>query len=152
MPNKRILSGALVGTPEIEALTVCLWLFVWLSLAVGGNKKKEMCYPARCRTCGKTTYGGCGAHRKGVIEAIACAEVSLALLLHFFCFGSSCLVMSSVLHGLDSAALAIPSSQSSCTPACLRLRIAAPASTRLLRTPSDAIDAGFVVLSVLSNS
>eukprot|EP00042_Codosiga_hollandica_P026691 m.127835 g.127835 ORF g.127835 m.127835 type:complete len:68 (+) comp52274_c0_seq8:495-698(+) len=33
-----------------------------------------MCYPVRCRKCGKTTYGGCGAHKKGVIESIECEE------------------------------------------------------------------------------
>ncbi|MFE3002360.1 hypothetical protein ACFXG4_46245 [Nocardia sp. NPDC059246] len=29
-----------------------------------------MCHPARCRTCGKTTWSGCGAHVAQVRAAV----------------------------------------------------------------------------------
>ncbi|GAB11496.1 hypothetical protein GOARA_076_00050 [Gordonia araii NBRC 100433] len=36
-----------------------------------------MCYPIRCKTCGKTTWGGCGSHveavRRGVPASDWCA-------------------------------------------------------------------------------
>lgn len=32
----------------------------------GQNEKEEMCYPVRCRVCGKTTWAGCGLHVEAV--------------------------------------------------------------------------------------
>lgn len=29
-----------------------------------------MCYPVTCPGCGKTTWGGCGAHVDGVMKAV----------------------------------------------------------------------------------
>nr|WP_082607528.1 hypothetical protein [Mycobacterium haemophilum] len=29
-----------------------------------------MCYPVRCRRCGKTTWAGCGQHAENVMESM----------------------------------------------------------------------------------
>lgn len=29
-----------------------------------------MCYPVTCPSCGKTTWGGCGAHVDGVMKSV----------------------------------------------------------------------------------
>lgn len=33
-----------------------------------------MCRPARCRTCGKTTWAGCGQHVTQVMRTVPVAE------------------------------------------------------------------------------
>lgn len=33
-----------------------------------------MCHPARCRTCGKTTWSGCGQHVNQVMRNVPPAE------------------------------------------------------------------------------
>ena len=33
-----------------------------------------MCMPAKCRTCGKASYVGCGAHVEQVLRGVAAAD------------------------------------------------------------------------------
>ncbi|MGO4201201.1 hypothetical protein AB4Z09_05495 [Rhodococcus sp. TAF43] len=33
-----------------------------------------MCYPVTCRTCNKTTWGGCGRHVDSVMRTVPAAE------------------------------------------------------------------------------
>ncbi|KAI9340192.1 hypothetical protein DFJ73DRAFT_779126 [Zopfochytrium polystomum] len=33
-----------------------------------------MCYPVRCATCGKTTWGGCGLHVSSVMSTIPVSQ------------------------------------------------------------------------------
>jgi hypothetical protein len=37
-----------------------------------------MCFQTQCSKCSKYTYGGCGAHKKGVIERIKPDQVCIS--------------------------------------------------------------------------